>query len=153
MHIPYDDSQIIHGRIDWLEAVDIPPILPYFDVPFTEEGIMQTWLLDNLTDFMPKGWHSNYSKKTFIFDADCIKGIFLDEEGKEVREKLKSIDLKSLQPKIRIDGDKAVLEYAYWNDWRGLIRATTEVEKNSNSVNFTNPQTEVLVQYKCGIIF
>jgi hypothetical protein len=69
VHIPYDDTQIIHGRIDWNEAEDVPPILPYFDVPFTEEGIMQAWLLDNLTDFMPKGWHSNYSAKDFVFDT------------------------------------------------------------------------------------
>ena len=166
VHIPYDDTQIIHGRIDWNEAEDVPPILPYFDVPFTEEGIMQAWLLDNLTDFMPKGWHSNYSAKDFVFDTERIESMFPEEvpeanglsssltrDRVEVRDKLMAIDLKSLLPKVRINDDKAVFEYAYWNDWSGLIKATVEVEKDSNSVRFGNPKTEVLVEYECGIIF
>ena len=165
VHIPYDDTQIIHGRIDWNEA-EVPPILPYFDVPFTEEGIMQAWLLDNLTDFMPKGWHSNYSAKDFVFDTERIESMFPEEvpeanglsssltrDRVEVRDKLMAIDLKSLLPKVRINDDKAVFEYAYWNDWSGLIKATVEVEKDSNSVRFGNPKTEVLVEYECGIIF
>ena len=166
VHVPYNDSLIIHGRLCWDEADDVPPILPYFDVPFTEEGIMQAWLLNNLTDFMPKGWHANYSVKYFVFDIERIEELFpevtpepdglsnsLKHDRMDVRDKLMVLDLESLLPKVTITGDNAVLEYAFWNDWTGMVKASVKVERKDNSVVFGHPETEVLVKYKCGIKF
>lgn len=59
----YDDSMYIQGTISFDEADSVPDYMPYFNVPFTKEGIMQAWLLRNLTDFMPLGWHAGYGRR------------------------------------------------------------------------------------------
>jgi hypothetical protein len=155
IHIPYDDSLRIHGKIGWGEGEDIPEALTYFDVPFTEEGIMQAWFLDNLTDFMPKGWHCNYSCKDFLFDHDNFEQKIektLSKDPKVLKEFLK-IDLESLLPKVLISGETATLEYAYWNDWSGMVKAKTTVTREGNTVKFSKPETLVLIKYDCGIMF
>ena len=155
IHIPYDDSLRIHGKIGWGEGEDIPEALTYFDVPFTEEGIMQAWFLDNLTDFMPKGWHCNYSCKDFLFDHDNFEQKIektLSKDPKVLKEFLK-IDLESLLPKVLISGETATLEYAYWNDWSGMVKAKTTVTREGNTVKFSKPETIVLIKYDCGIMF
>jgi hypothetical protein len=58
-----------------------------------------------------------------------------------------------LLPSVKISGDKAILEYAYWNDWRGMVKSTVTVEKDGNSVKFSKPETKTLVEYDCGIKF
>ena len=162
VHIPYDDSLLIHGRIGFGEADDVPPILPYFYVPFTEEGIMQAWLLDNITDFMPRGWHMNYNTVYYVFDTERIEKMFpvYDEETcgsfgrrSKVRDEVLALNLETLLPSVKITGDKAILEYAYWNDWRGMVKSTVEVVKDGDSVKFSKPENKVLVAYDCGIMF
>ena len=162
VHIPYNDSLLINDRIDFREADDVPPVLPYFDVPFTEEGIIQAWLLYNLEDFMPKGWHMNYSRVDYVFDIRRIENMFPPYNPEEkssfggrskVRDEVFALDLESLLPTVKVTGDKAVLEYAYWNDWRGMVKSTVKVEKDGNSVRFSKPENQILVEYDCGIIF
>ena len=162
VHIPYNDTLLINDRIDFREADDVPPILPYFDVPFTEEGIIQAWLLYNLEDFMPKGWHMNYSRVDYVFDIWRIENMFPSYNPEErssfggrskVRDEVFALDLESLLPTVKVTGDTAVLEYAYWNDWRGMVKSTVKVEKDGNSVKFSKPENQILVEYDCGIIF
>ena len=162
VHIPYNDTLLINDRIDFREADDVPPILPYFDVPFTEEGIIQAWLLYNLEDFMPKGWHMNYSRVDYVFDIRRIVNMFPPYNPEErssfggrskVRDEVFALDLESLLPTVKVTGDTAVLEYAYWNDWRGMVKSTVKVEKDGNSVKFSKPENQILVEYDCGIIF
>ncbi len=155
IHVPYDDSLRIYDRINSADAVDIPSTLTYFDVPFTEYGIMQAWILDNLTDFMPKGWHCNYSNKFFIFDFKGAKAALLNKFANkpEMLEKIESVDFKDLLPVVTINGDSAILEYAYWSNWQGLVKAKTIVEKSGCSVKFSKPETKVIVKYDCGIVF
>ena len=43
--------------------------------------------------------------------------------------------------------------YAYWSDWRGMVKATVEVNKDGDSVKFGKPQNEILIKYDYGIIF
>ena len=155
IHVPYDDSLRIYDRVNSADVVDIPSTLTYFDVPFTEYGIMQAWILDNLTDFMPKGWHCNYSNKFFIFDFKGAKAALLNKFANkpEMLEKIESVDFKDLLPVVTINGDSAILEYAYWSNWQGLVKAKTIVEKSGCSVKFSKPETKVIVKYDCGIVF
>jgi hypothetical protein len=140
----------------------VPPVLSYFDVPFTEEGIIQAWLLDLLTDFLPMGWHANYRQKTFVFNTERIEDMFPEYDPEtcgsfgrrsKVRDEVFALGLESLLPSVKISGDKAILEYAYWNDWRGMVKSTVTVEKDGNSVKFSKPETKTLVEYDCGIKF
>lgn len=164
-HGDYTDSLRIDGRIDYESASKVPAALTYMEVPFTEEGIMQAWLLDNLTDFMPKGWHANYGAKTFIFDESRVDELFpntdngstlttsLNYDRMKVKDKVMALDRASLLPSVTIDGDTAVMEYAYWNNWSGMNKVRVPVTKVGNTVVFGEPEKEILVEYHCGIRF
>lgn len=153
---PYDDSMYIQGMIDYNDADVVPDYMPYFDVPFTKEGIMQAWLLRNITDFMPRGWHSLYGSKTFVFETSRIEDMFSPENTSDrmrVSEQVLALDLEALLPNVIISGNHAIIEYAYWNDWRGLVKITMDVERDGNGVRFEETKDEVLVAYKSGIRF
>ncbi len=152
----YDDSMYIQGTISYEEAECVPDYMPYFNVPFTKEGIMQAWLLRNLTDFMPLGWHSCYGSKTFVFDTSRIEDMFWPgntSDRMKVSEQVLALDLEALLPRVTISGNHATLEYAYWNDWRGLVKMTVDIEKDGNSVIFGESKEEVFVAYKSGLRF
>ena len=54
----------------------------------------------------------------------------------------------------RIQGDKAKIHVCYWNDWKGLVRDTVEIDFEGNrAVLFERVKTEVLIEYNCGICF
>lgn len=154
--VTFDDSMYIQGTIGFDEAESVPDYMSYFHVPFTEEGIMQAWLLRNLTDFMPLGWHACYSSKTFVFETSRIEDMFNPENTSDrmkVSEQVLALDLESLLPNVTITDNHAVLEYTYWNDWRGLVKITLDVEQNGDTIKFGEPDDEVLVAYKSGIRF
>ena len=71
----------------------------------------------------------------------------------KVRDEVLALNLETLLPSVKITGDKAILEYAYWNDWRGMVKSTVEVVKDGDSVKFSKPENKVLVAYDCGIMF
>ena len=155
-HGDYDDSMYIQDTITRSEAKSVPDILPYFSVPFTEEGIMQAWMLDNLDHFMPRGWHACYGSRTFIFETEVIERMFGPDgngDRKKVSEQVWALDLETLLPKVFISENHATLEYAYWNNWRGLVKAKVEVEKDGNTVRFGECAEDVIVAYKSEIVF
>lgn len=152
----YDDSMYITGKLCYSDAQGVPAPLPYFAVPFTEEGIMQAWLLQHLPDFMPRDWHAGYSAKTFVFETETIEDMFAPGNTNErmiVSEQVLALDLEALLPKVTITGRHASIEYAYWNNWCGLVKATESVEKVGNSVRFGKPQRNVLVEYTSSLRF
>lgn len=157
----YDDSEVIGGRIDYEVAGHIPSALGYFSVPFTQEGILQAWLLDNAPEFMPHGWHAGYSNKDFLFFGDEIDSLLpeeYDQDGSRVmhqacREQLAMVAKSDLELYVLIDGNEAELSYAYWNNWKGLVKAKVRVTKKGETVAFGEPKLTVLVPYSCGIKF
>lgn len=154
--VAYDDSMYIQGLISCQEAESVPDYMPYFSVPFTEEGIMQAWLLRKLKDFMPLDWHACYNMKTYVFETSRIENMFSSErtgDYMKVRRQVMDIDLETLLPKVTIEGDSATLEYAYWNDWCGLVKVSMDVEKQGDKVVFGKPKGEVLVAYESGLRF
>ena len=132
--------------------VKVAPILTFFNVPFTEEGIMQAWLLDNLSDFMPKFWHANYTCKTFVFNIENVMQK-VHRRGVHAYAKIKSCDTNSLLPCVSIRSQEAFLEYAYWNDWSGLVKVKNKVVKDGATVRFHEPERKTLVEYHCNTIF
>lgn len=167
LHVPYNDSLKIHGTWDYSETEDVPPALPYFKVPFTEEGIMQAWLLNNISDFMPKFWHANYGVRYYIFLPETLQKLFILPFGtkensltahltkgrREVEDEVKKFNSCSLLPSIDIDGDHATLRISYWNDWSGLNMISVAIKKSGDTVIFEEPHIENLVKYRCGVTF
>lgn len=151
VHIPYNDSQYIEGRLSRKEAQDVPYALPYFKVPFTREGIMQAWLLNSIPDFMPKTWHACYGARNYIYNKESVKNI--SYRRMSVQEQLLELDIDSLLPNVVVEEDKAVLKMVYWSDWAGLVQMIVDVAKDGSSVCFSEPNREVLIEYHCGIRF
>ena len=157
----YDDSEVIGGRMPYEVAEQIPDVLGYFSVPFTQEGILQAWLLDNASEFMPLGWHAGYGRKNFLFIVDDMDYLMQEEydidENRDMhqacRELLDMVDRKDLEPSVVIYGNEAELSYAYWNGWTGLVKAKVHVTKKGETVAFGEPKLTVLVPYSCGIRF
>ena len=146
----YRDNLVIKDTIHWDNAKDMPPVLPYFIVPFTEEGIMQAWLLDNISDFMPKYWHANYETKYFVFNPYHI----VRKIPKDVTEQIKNLNLDSMFFRVnKINDNKAVVVYTYWNDWKGLVKVRTMVTKTKESIQFHEPERNTLVEYHSNTMF
>ena len=159
--IPYNDFLKITDLIGWDAANTIPSILNYFDVPFTQEGLMQAWILNNIEEFLPRTWHANYNDKHFIFSEEDIDELFPEQsEGEscfcsreECCDKVNALNIAALLPIITMNETTAILTYSYWSDWNGLVKITMSIEKNDNSVSFGQSKKEILVKYDCGIIF
>lgn len=152
----YKDYMYIQDTISYEDAASVPDYMSYFTIPFTQEGIMQAWLLRNLTDFMPLGWHACYGAKTFVFETSRIEDMFSIENAGErmkVSEQVLTLDLEALLPKVTIEDNHATLEYAYWNDWRGLVKMTVDVQRDGDNVKFGEPKDEVLVAYQSILKF
>ncbi len=155
---PYDDSMYIHDLHSYNDTKHIPPILPYFTIPFTECGITEAWLLTIAPDFMPKTWHAGYGDVEYICDKEKFEKLFAGTDNSDTdfiiaTNEAKKIPLDELLPHVKIDGNRASLTYSYWNAWKGLVRETTIVIPKGESVEFSEPQREVLVPYSCDIIF
>ena len=158
IHVPYDESKRVVDMLAVHEYDDIPQALPYFEVPFTEDGIMQAWLLDKITLFLPLFWHCLYNKKFFILNNDNIDWGFAesskDEELKNVKNIITAMDREPLYPIIKIDGDEALLTLTYWNAWRGLVKECIKARRNGTCIVFDEKvERTILVPYESGIRF
>lgn len=156
--VPYQDIWSIGGKISIEAAATVPPALNYFSVPFTQEGILEAWLLDNAYEFMPRGWHACYGSKQFYFDVDDIYLMLSDQEkNEELRDKMRlflsTCKKDDLEFKVEMSEGKAEIYYTYLNRWQGLVRASVEVTPKGDSVVFSEPHIKILVPYKCGIRF
>ena len=151
--IPFNESMLITNRLTSKESKEIPSIMPYFTVPFTEEGILQAWLLNNIANYMPRGWHACYGLIDFVFNMEDI--IHSLPRNMKIEEKNKIINLspESFPPKVVIKDNEAVLIYLYWDNWSGLIQSNVKIRKVGNSVEFGEEKNTVLAEYDCGIIF
>jgi len=153
----YDDAHYIQDLHDAYATRDVKPAIGYFEVPFTEEGIFQAWLLDNAHEFMPRYWHANYNVKDFIFQKEDLENLFEKEDGlcsrESAREETMALDPAGMLPKVTVEGDTAWVEYTYWNDWKGLVKARTKAVRYGSGISFDEPELDVLVMFDCLINF
>lgn len=158
IHIPYDDSKRVVDMLTYPEYQDIPKVLPYFEVPFTEEGIIQAWLLENISNLLPLSWHCCYNEVCYILNEDEIEwgwvDSYEDENFIEAREFIEELDRGELYPTIEIKGDRALLTVNYWHAWSGLVNKEIKARWQGKGVEFDeNEVRTVLVPYKSGIMF
>ena len=153
---PYNKTMLVKGLAKWPTIGAVPKIWDDLRVPFTEMGIWQAVLLYKAFTFLPKGWHGNYNNCWYVFSQDDMQGI-VDKYSsyKSVdQEQLESyLGLVDILPSVKIDGDKAVVYYHYWNNWGGFSRLTVPVERHNQSVKFGKWERQTLVKYDCGIRF
>ena len=80
---------------------------------------------------MPKEWHDNYNEELFIFDCNDVKQQLFKilADDRETLKRVFAFELNNLLPTVSIQYDRTVIEYGYWNDWKGLVKVKTEAKK------------------------
>lgn len=145
IHLRYTDSQYISGTLWERAAKRIPPALPYFDVPFTKEGIMQAWLLNNLSKFISATNSNKVSE--FVFAQEDIKHLLDSQTHTNILQNQEAIKLEELIPTIEIDGDRAIIKYSTWDSYNGLNSNTEKVMKVGNKVRFYDHKKTILAGF------
>lgn len=152
---PFDKSMIIKEHIPPLASKAIPSIWDEMVVPFTTVGIWQAVLLHQTLTLFPKGWHANYMKSIYVYSLEDMQTIIKQHKRDSYgfdHEKLASyLNRDDIMPSVKIDGDKAIAAYYYWNDWSGFCRRIIPVKKHGNTIKFGEFEREKLVEYDCGI--
>lgn len=143
----------VSTRVPYNKIEEFVPVLEFFEVPFTEEGILQAWLLDNLSIFMHKLWHGLYGNRDFVFTDEDFENLKENVTNIDVANALQAIEPESIYPSVKIGRNAALLTLAYWSNWRGLIKESVTAERDGESVIFGTPETVTLVKYNCGIKF
>lgn len=159
----YNDKLKISDMLNPNEAENIPSILSYFTVPFTEIGIMEAWLLDSMPDFLPREGHAYYDYKEYIFSVKDIEFLFPKDlssvpefyrpffrERAELRDKVMDMPIEELIPSVTVEQDSAFISCAYWQDNKGLIRTVTPVVKDDNSVKFLKDKRTTTLLIRCA---
>ena len=114
-------------------------------------GAWQAYLLYISPTILPTFWHGGYIRREFFFDRKNYKGITSSwaERNGNVDIKLDQIP----QPSVEMGEGKAVVSCPYWNDWRGLVLETVNVQFKSDGGVVLIPHSKVLYEYNCGICY
>ena len=112
-------------------------------------GAWQTYLLYISSTIMPTWWHGGYINREFFFDRENYRGITSNWGRKDVDIELSQIP----QPTVEIKEGKAVVSCPYWNDWKGLVLQTVDVEFKPDGAVALTPHSKVLYKYDCGVCF
>ncbi len=135
--------------------------LPAFD----PSSAWQFYLLYNASTVMPFFWHEGYNCRDYVFSADDMK-----ENLKRIRiyndDSLDRSDAGSpvkvdsftegydFSPKVAVNENTAVISCYYWNDWKGLVHETVEIEVSGMLVSsYIRLGEEIVYQYDCGIMY
>ena len=140
----------------------MPSILSYFELTFSEEGVLDAWILRNLSDLLPKYWHANYEAKAFICGQETIDEFFPNEakdngsfgkERNDVKDVIRTLDINELAPCVKINGNTATFCCTYWNHFRGLYKVEEIFRKEEERVEFISYHERCLVYHKSDIMF
>lgn len=180
---PYSKDLLIKETLNVFTDKVVPSFWDELAVQYTETGIWQAVLLNEIIALFPKGWHANYLKKTYVFSMADLQQIiddkksrydYTDEEIDRLNAYWRFLDMtphfdqykksnydklvsylehEDILPSVTISGDEAVVSYCYWSEWGGFCRNHIPVERRGQSVAIGKPDNEALVAYDCGICF
>lgn len=158
----YKDEYLIEGIWGYERDISsVPSILPYFEVTFSEEGVLEAWILYNLRELLPRYWHANYGAKDFIYGIETIKLMNrqielegLDEmERNSIKDAVRSLDFNELAPHVTINGDTATFTCAYWNQFSGLYKMETIFERVGSHIHCVSQNKTCLVPHRSSIMY
>lgn len=139
-------------------------------VSCTPMAAWQIFLLLRSYTMMPCNWHSCYGVRQYIYCADDLSGIMVDEgvsfdpkfrvlpEGplNKVRPFSDPDNIDALQPAIvEIVPNVYEVRCCYWNDWTGLVqdRMQIEFDGKGNLVACKDLKPIMLFPYLCGRVY
>lgn len=152
---PYQEDMIISRGLAYFMTDTIPDYERYVQVPWTEMGIWQAFLLWDYSPSLQLRWHGGYRAHTYIFSNDLLNEKVVEQFADDPR----------LVPQVIIDGNSARVRFAYWRDWSGLVLKEFRCVRDGNGVRFFDDAPswdekdkpdytrEVLYKYDCGIRF
>ena len=169
---------LTEGELPLNDKCSWDSIWNHIEVPFTEEGLWQAFLLDELWRMLPLGWHWAYHKDTYLLKLGDLDSVWKDaaeltlleiEELEEpwksrmledmllqqkVKEKLKKEE-HLLLPHIEIDEKRhhAIIHYTYWSDWEGVVAVKLPVSYVDGLIVWGDREKTVLLPYDCGILY
>ena len=114
----------------------------------TVMGAWQAYLFYISPTILPKFWHGGYIDREFFFDREhfnCVTSSW----ARGVNLSISQIP----QPTVVMKDEMAVVSCPYWNDWKGLVLESVEVNYNSDGTVTLTPHEEVLYEYNCGICY
>lgn len=155
---PYDDSMYVQGYLPYQFSQQIPDPLTYFNVKYSELGIIQAWMLHNMHHFMPGGGHYSNVRRDYIYDneswEDCFKRVDSEkEEWKDSYKQMQNIQIEDILPKIIMNGNKATIECHYWVHCTGLMKSQETATYHNGKVMFSEPVIDNIIKYDSGIRF
>ena len=114
-------------------------------------GAWQAYLLSVSKTVLPFSGITYYTKRLLIFQREQLKDI--RSLGFKKIEGLNNLET-DLFPKIKIDGNKAVVSSCYWSDWGGLFRESVEITFLENGkVKIGDFTKENIFEYDVGFRF
>ena len=113
---------------------------------------------------MPLCWHAAYAHCTYILERADLEKLASTKRTSWSRKERKRVDItadvaayrddESLLPKVTmLSKNEALVHYAYWNNWAGLVRAGMKITKENGATTFCDVYGERLVEYDIGIRF
>jgi hypothetical protein len=111
-------------------------------------GAWQAYLLYISPTILPVFWHGGYIVREYFFDRDHFNGV-KSHWARGVKLSISQIP----QPTVVMKDGMAVVSCPYWNDWRGLVLESVEVNFNSDGTVTLTPHAKVLYWYHCGVIY
>lgn len=123
----------------------------------TAMSAWQIYLLHTADTILPLFWHAGYNRRKYIFSNDDLKNI----RGFHGNKQFKNVDVSGileeyeLLPKVEICDNKATVTCCYWNNWKGLVRETVDINFTANQGFdiIEDVKAEIIYSYECGILF
>lgn len=150
-------------------------LFEHLEVPFTEKGIFQAALLWNAWTMLPLFSHSCYDERFYLFEENLLgqlrkpdNEMFLSTRNEYKRPRreneiylllsskvseLDGYDDDVLSPSVRIEGDKATVQTAYWNYHEGLVLGEQSVLMVGDTVALGYLKKNIILEYNCGVVY
>ena len=178
-----DERKSVDSRIFFTDDdYDEKTLFQHMEIPFTEMGIWQGYMLHILPGITPKGGHAKYDsiEEVFGFDdfffnllktqvlnlaennqniLDCIdryaSKVTIDNlQLEELAILLNTLGIGKFLPKIVINSSNTgTIESLFFSNYGGLIYESTTAIRDGNTLYFRYKNQKVLVKYNCGICF
>ena len=136
----------------------------HITVPYTEEAILQAFLLSQTHHLTGMRWHGGYAERTFIIlDKDIARlkpSPYLRDSRvvpfAHLREQMLQTWTPDLCASVSLFDDYVIISHCWFDNWKGLSQVKWNVKydtKRKRVVGVEKESEQVLVKYHCGVWF
>ena len=137
---PYCDEYFIQDTHPEYEVRDIPRALDYISVPFTEQGVLQAWLLENVHEFMPHMVNGRPEADTIVTCEAVADALIASNRQFDLKSLFESLEPYGVYPGLNAKGDTICLSFLKWNNRKGLSSVSVTARQHGDSIRFSEPE-------------